>query len=158
MIANQPWEETVDKQHQQLQEIWQDKLRWYALRTLRHFLECLEIPSEVFIQLQNGGNIAAPIAVIGSRPHSDQDVIREPVLVPFLDQLMGSGDELKSVDVVKFLGDLRSEQPAYYLTQLLSAIESMSRCFQGRTTSDRRMVLHEESRRFVRLFASGRSS
>jgi hypothetical protein len=63
----------------------------------------------VFVELEDGGDVSASVAVVGRRPNGDQNVIWEPVLVSFLNQLMGSGDQLEAVNSIELLGNLRSE-------------------------------------------------
>lgn len=74
---------------------------------------CVEhfwFPVVAVLKLQNGGYITAPVAVVGSRPYSNQGVV-EHVLVSFVNQLMCTTYQLEVVDRHEFFGNLRSEKP-----------------------------------------------
>ena len=60
------------------------------------------------LQLQYGGLIAAPVAVVGSGENGDHVVIVTPV-ESFHDQLVGSGHQNEFVGVIESLGNILSE-------------------------------------------------
>lgn len=55
----------------------------------------------VRIDGQYRGNVAASIAIVGSRPHGHHVLIREVIFVPLHDQLMGSTYEVQLVYMEK---------------------------------------------------------
>jgi hypothetical protein len=63
-------------------------------------LEDGELLVEVFVELQDGGHIAAAIAVVGRRPHRQQGLGEVP-LVPFHHQLVAAAHQLYLVGVVE---------------------------------------------------------
>jgi hypothetical protein len=68
---------------------------------IRHSREDLEIWFEIFAQRHNRSHIPATIAVVWSGPNG-HDVLRgKMILIPFVDELMCSSDELEVVDVVE---------------------------------------------------------
>lgn len=67
-----------------------------ALSAFRDRLEDDEIPIGMLIEIEEGSLVVHAVAVVGSRPESDQLLI-EPVDVPLLHQLMGSHDQGKIV-------------------------------------------------------------
>lgn len=75
-------------------------------------VEDLEGLVETVVQLEDGGDVAAPVAVVGSRPHSDQVLVREHELVSLLHKLMGTADEVELVDVHELVRHLVAEEPA----------------------------------------------
>lgn len=75
-------------------------------------IEDLELPVQVLVQGQDGGHIATPVAVVGSRPDSHEVLLVKHVLVALLDQLMGTADELEAIDVDELGGHPGPEQPA----------------------------------------------
>lgn len=73
---------------------WNDSLR------VRHCPEELRLSRVSIFEDHDGGDVAAAIAVVRSRPHSDQLLV-EHELVAFMDKLMCSADQLQVVDVNK---------------------------------------------------------
>lgn len=61
-------------------------------------VENLEVAVEILVELENGGDVAAPVAVVGGRPHRDEVLLGEHVLVSLLHELVRSADELEAVD------------------------------------------------------------
>jgi hypothetical protein len=61
-------------------------------------VENLEVAVEILVELEDGGDVSAPVAVVGSRPHCDEVLLGEHVLVTLLHELMRSADELQAVD------------------------------------------------------------
>ena len=88
-----------------------------------------ELRVQVFVNAHYRGNIAAAIAVVWRRPHCDHVLILEVILackvsrfflkrdlrayfVSFVDQLMGSGDQSQTVDLVELRRHFVAEEPA----------------------------------------------
>lgn len=71
----------------------------------------LELTLEVLVDLQDGGNVTASVAVVGSGPDRDQ-TLSEPVLESVHDQLMRASNKFKVVDVIKFVGHAGTKEPA----------------------------------------------
>ena len=84
---------------------------------------------EVFSDVHDGGDITATVAVIWSRPDGNNRLLREMVLhdvsirftlpyivisylITLVYKLMGTGNELKSIDLVELGCDLVSKQPS----------------------------------------------
>lgn len=67
---------------------------------VRHCSEQLWLPCVYVFEDHDGCDVAAAVAVIGSRPHSDQLLVKHE-LVAFVDELMCPADELQAVDVNK---------------------------------------------------------
>ena len=68
-----------------------------------------EVLLVLVVEVQNRGHVPAAVAVVGRGPDGHQDVVREPVLVPLVANLVRAGDQLEPVDVVELLGHLRAE-------------------------------------------------
>jgi len=66
-----------------------------------HRAENLEIWLEILAEGHDGRDVAAAVAVVGRGPDGDNFLGLEVVLVAFVDELVGAGDELKVVDVVE---------------------------------------------------------
>jgi hypothetical protein len=64
---------------------------------------------EVVVHVHNRGHVAASITVIRSRPDGDDRAVFEMPFEAFVDQLMCTGDELKTVDMVEFRGNFISK-------------------------------------------------
>lgn len=91
-----------------LQEIRCCCSRWNDPFRVRHCSEQLWLSCVCVFEDHNGGDVAAAIAVVGSRPHRDQLLVKHE-LVAFVDELMCSADQLQVVDVNK-LQFLRRER------------------------------------------------
>ena len=76
--------------HQEV--LWRGALGLRAPRLLRRRLEHLKVFVEVLVQLEDGRDVAAAVAVVGRAPHRDQLVVEHP-LVAVHHQLVGAGDE-----------------------------------------------------------------
>ena len=66
---------------------------------------------QVLVEFQNGGDVAASVAVVGRTPHRHKSVV-EHLLVPIHHQLVGTGDLREVVGVVELLHVVRAEQKA----------------------------------------------
>jgi hypothetical protein len=75
-------------------------------------MEDVEGSIQLVIHVQDRGNVAASIAVVRSRPNSDEVLVSEPVLESVHHKLMGSGDQGNVVDVIELGGHLGSEEPS----------------------------------------------
>jgi hypothetical protein len=68
---------------------------------IRHSREDFEVWFQIFAQRHDRSDIPATVAVVRSRPNG-HDVLRgKMILIPFVDELMCSSDELEIVDVVE---------------------------------------------------------
>ena len=76
-----------------------------------HLPEDLEVAVEVIVELEDGGDVAAAVAVVGCRPYRHK-ALGEHVLVSLLDELVGAADELESVECIELGGDLLAKEPA----------------------------------------------
>ena len=94
------------------QEVRDDLSDRNGARTFLCGVKDFELPLHIFVDVQNGGNITAAVAVVWSRPDCNQVWILEPVLEAVHDELMRTGNKLKIVDVVELGCDLRAEEPA----------------------------------------------
>ena len=63
----------------------------------------------MLIELENGSNIAAAVAVVGGRPNRDQRVVKH-LFVAFHDQLMGTADEGEAIGAVEFLNHVSAKE------------------------------------------------
>lgn len=73
----------------------------FRFLAFRDRLENRELFFHFLRHFHDGSNIVAPVAVIGGWPDSHQISRLKPKLEPFLDELVGSGNELQTVDIVK---------------------------------------------------------
>lgn len=64
-----------------------------TLEGLRNSIENDETSVELCIELHNSGDVAAAIKVVRGTPDSNETLIFEPILMSFLDQLVGPADE-----------------------------------------------------------------
>ncbi len=69
---------------------------------VRHCSEELWLSRVRVFEDHNGGDVAAAIAVVRSRPHGDQLLVKHE-LVAFVDELMRPADQLQVVDVNKLV-------------------------------------------------------
>lgn len=84
---------------------WDDSFR------IRHCSEELWLSCASVFEDHDGCNVAAAVAVVGSRPHCYQLLIKHE-LVAFMDELMCPADQLQVVDVNKLICDLCTKKPA----------------------------------------------
>ena len=77
---------------------------WRSLKDLKVFIQ-------VLIKLEDGGDVAAPIAVVGRRPDSHERV-GEHVLVALHHELMRTGDELDGIRRVELLHHITTKEVA----------------------------------------------
>ncbi len=61
----------------------------------------LKFRFQVLPKIHDGSNIAAAVTIVWSRPDGDYIFVFEVVLVAFIDQLMGSCNELQPVNMVE---------------------------------------------------------
>lgn len=97
-----------------LQEIGCSCSGWDNPLRVRHCSEELRFSCVSIFKDHNGGDVAAAIAVVRSRPHCDQLLI-EHELVAFVDKLVCPADQLQVVDVNKlqFLKDGERKKRKY---------------------------------------------
>lgn len=75
-------------------------------------IESLEGVLKFLVDVEDGGDVTASVAVVWCRPDSDKVLVLEPELVTIHDELMGTGDQVDVVDVVEFGSNLGSEEPS----------------------------------------------
>jgi hypothetical protein len=68
---------------------------------IRHRTKDLELRLQVFREIHYRRDVSAAVAVIWRRPDGDDILVFEVVLVAFVDELMGAGDELEAIYVVE---------------------------------------------------------
>lgn len=81
-----------------LQEIGSSCSGWNDSFRVRHCPEELRLSRVRIFENHNGGDVAAAIAVVGSRPHGDQLLVKHE-LVAFVYQLVRPANQLQVVDV-----------------------------------------------------------
>jgi hypothetical protein len=88
--------QVVGKTARHLQEVLAGtpSARRHSTPVIRHGAEDFEVRLEIFAERHDGGDVAAAVAVVGRRPDGDDFLRLEVVLVAFVDQLVGAGDEL----------------------------------------------------------------
>lgn len=92
-----------------LQEIRCCCSRWDDPFRVGHRSEELRLSRVSVFEDHNGGDVAAAIAVVRSRPHCDQLLIKHE-LVAFVDELMRPADQLQVVDVNKLQEDKEKQK------------------------------------------------
>ena len=76
-----------------------------------HGKEDLERAFKMLIDLQDGCQVVAAVAVVGGRPDRNQG-LAEPVLEAIHHKLMGACHKLEVVDVIELMRHSRAEEPA----------------------------------------------
>jgi len=84
----------------------------YCPLIFRNRGEDAELRIQVFADVHNGSNVTTAVAVIRSRPNSDHGLLREVILVAFIDKLVSTCDEFQAIDMVELGCDLVTEEPA----------------------------------------------
>lgn len=92
----------------------------HTLHWLWHSLENLEFLFSCLLDFHNCSQVITPVTIVRGTPNRHEVfVLRlsqisylEPVNVPFLNQLMSSGNQINSVNVTEVIGDLRSKHPS----------------------------------------------
>ena len=100
------------KYNNKSQEIWYNV---FVVHTFLALLVCLERHERViawFVHLHETRQVIAPVTVVRSRPHRHQILLRKPLIVSFLCELMGPCYQLQSVMVVKLGDDFVAEKPS----------------------------------------------
>jgi hypothetical protein len=87
-------------------------IRWQMPLVIRHGREDAKLGAEVSVDGHDGCYVAASVAVVGCGPYGYYRALWEMILVPFIDKLMRTSNQLQAIDVIEFAGDLVSEQPA----------------------------------------------
>lgn len=75
-------------------------------------MEDLKVALQVLVDVEDGGDVTATVAVVGCGPNCHEVRVLEPVLEAVHDELMSPSDELQVIDMVELSGDLGAEQPA----------------------------------------------
>ena len=78
---------------------------------MRRCLEDGEVPLKMFVEFEDGGDVTASIAIIGSRPNGENGLVEVP-LVAFHDELMGAADHVDVVGGVELRHNVAAEQIA----------------------------------------------
>lgn len=76
------------------------------LTRIGHSVENLKVSVELVVQFQDTGHVAAAVAIVGRRPHGDEVLAGEHVLVSLLHQLVGSANKLQAVHPAELVRDL----------------------------------------------------
>ena len=82
------------------------------------FIEQLEDAGELVVKGENGGDVAAAVAIVGSGPYSDQIPVGEVVLVTLHYELMRPTYELHIVHVSKLLRIIHASHHMTVITSL----------------------------------------
>lgn len=75
-------------------------------------VEGLERVLELFVDVEEGGDVATSVAVVWRGPDGHEVLVLEPELVAVHDELVGTGDQIDVVDVIEFGSDLGSKEPS----------------------------------------------
>jgi len=94
------------------EEVWDVLLEVFGLLGLAFdSVEDFEVAFHIFGDVQDRGYITAAVAVISSRPDSHEVAVLEPVLEAVHDKLMGSSNQVESIDVIELGGDFATKEP-----------------------------------------------
>ena len=91
------------------QEIWDHIPIGHHSRGLSHSVENVKGTLQFVINIQNGGHIAAPVTIIGGRPHSHQVLVLVPIFEPIHNQLVSTSNKLNVINMVEFRGHFGSK-------------------------------------------------
>ena len=75
-------------------------------------MEDLEVALQLIVDVQDGGDVTATVAVVGGRPDCYEVRVLEPVLEAIHDELMSASHKFQVVDVVELGRHLGTEEPA----------------------------------------------
>eukprot|EP00303_Exanthemachrysis_gayraliae_P002182 CAMPEP_0206002310 /NCGR_PEP_ID=MMETSP1464-20131121/2663_1 /ASSEMBLY_ACC=CAM_ASM_001124 /TAXON_ID=119497 /ORGANISM="Exanthemachrysis gayraliae, Strain RCC1523" /LENGTH=117 /DNA_ID=CAMNT_0053375647 /DNA_START=344 /DNA_END=694 /DNA_ORIENTATION=+ len=75
---------------------------WHLAELRGRRLKGLEAGLEAALELEGGGHVAAPVAVVGRGPHGDEALVEHP-LVALHDELVGPGNLAEVVGVQELL-------------------------------------------------------
>lgn len=67
--------------------------------------EQLEVWLHIFVDLTHGCHIAAPVAVVWRTPDGNHILTLEVIFVALVDQLVSSGNKIKTIDMAELLAD-----------------------------------------------------
>jgi hypothetical protein len=101
-------------------EVGQNVFEMDTFHGFRNSLEYFKLLLSILLDLHDSCQVVAPVAVVGSAPDSNQVLVLKnnpkkylkPMNVAFLDKLMGSCDQLDSVDLAEIVCNFGSENPA----------------------------------------------
>ena len=87
----------------QLQEVFSPRASACGDRApiIRYGAEDGEFGFKILLQTHDGRDVAAAVTVVRCRPHGDNILVLEVVLVTLVDELVGTGNKLKAIDVVE---------------------------------------------------------
>ena len=72
-------------------------------------IEGLKRVLQLVVDVEEGGDVATSVAIVGRGPNRHEVLVLEPELVAVHDELVGPGDQADVVDVVEFRCDLRAK-------------------------------------------------
>ena len=75
-------------------------------------MEDLEVAFQLIVDVQDGSDVTATVAVVRGGPNRDEVRVLEPVLEAVHDKLMGASHEVQVVEVVELSRHLGAEEPA----------------------------------------------
>lgn len=75
-------------------------------------MEYVKRSVKIFVDVEDGSHITTSVAIVRSRPNSDQVLVLEPVLESVHDELMSPSNQLDVIDMVEFGSHLRAEEPS----------------------------------------------
>ena len=81
-------------------------------------LKDLEVEAQLLVNTENGGNVAAAVAVVRGGPDGDQVLVREHELVALLNQLVSAAYQGKIVNVGELGVDQRRVCQSPFLKKL----------------------------------------
>ena len=98
--------------HQRSQEVRDNLANGHGSAGVLRGVEDLKVALQVLVDVEDGGDVTATVAVVGCGPNRHEVRVLEPVLEAVHDKLMSPSDELQVIDMVELSGDLGAEQPA----------------------------------------------
>lgn len=66
---------------------------------------------EILVELEDGGLVTHAVAVVRRTPHCNEVLLVEPELIAIMSELMGTANQLESIDVVEVRCHLVAEKP-----------------------------------------------
>jgi|TARA_B110000285_G_C14838899_1_gene474411 hypothetical protein len=65
-------------------------------------VEDLEVVLDILVNLHDGGHVSTSVTIVRSRPYGDEVRILEPEFKSVHDKLMGTSNQIQSVNMVEF--------------------------------------------------------
>jgi hypothetical protein len=95
------------------QEVWyQGLVRDGTSGLVSQSVEDIKGFLKLVVDIQNGSNVTASVAVIRSGPNGNQILVSKPVFETIHYKLMCSGNQIYVINVIVFACHFRSEQPS----------------------------------------------